>query len=277
MNLTARRLSFAFLCVAPLLATALTGARPLRVSGLYQTLGAAQFLAICLAAWQLGAWSIRADTQRRRQLANVGLLLLSPIALIALLWVGIGTPWDAAPAENRLRYLVLLAGSMAVSTAFVVLGAALREAGEHFYSTLGFAPNIFAGAAYLVWLSLHVGVYDVKVREGEILPAVTSLANVFDILLFVACVLTYITVATFSAAIGRMHWLGRGATRAYVVANLLALLFILMRGLSFPDPTAGTTPWYLQPGFVAGIPAVPWIMPFLLGVILLRHAGEESN
>ena len=34
-------------------------------------------------------------------------------------------------------------------------------------------------------------------------------------------------------------------------------------------------PRYLSPNFVAGIPAVvPWIMPFLLGVSLLHHAGD---
>ena len=31
----------------------------------------------------------------------------------------------------------------------------------------------------------------------------------------------------------------------------------------------------VRPGFVAGIPAVPWIMPFLLGVVVLRRAGDE--
>jgi hypothetical protein len=61
-----------------------------------------------------------------------------------------------------------------------------------------------------------------------------------------------------------------------VIANFVALLFIVLRGLSYPDPTASATPWYLRPGFIAGIPAVPWIMPFLLGVVLLRRAGHES-
>ena len=49
--------------------------------------------------------------------------------------------------------------------------------------------------------------------------------------------------------------------RAYVILNLVALVFIVIRGLSFPDPNGGATPWYTQPGFIAGIPAVPWVMP----------------
>lgn len=35
--------------------------------------------------------------------------------------------------------------------------------------------------------------------------------------------------------------------------------------------------WYTIPAFVAGIPAVPWIMPCLFGVVLLRRAGDEQR
>ena len=62
-----------------------------------------------------------------------------------------------------------------------------------------------------------------------------------------------------------------------MTANAIALLFLVMRGLSFPNHTAVSTPWYTSPGFIAGIPAVPWIMPFLLGVVLLRRAGDEQQ
>ena len=41
--------------------------------------------------------------------------------------------------------------------------------------------------------------------------------------------------------------------------------------------TATSAPWYMRPGFIAGIPAVPWIMPCLLGVVLLRSAENEQR
>jgi hypothetical protein len=50
----------------------------------------------------------------------------------------------------------------------------------------------------------------------------------------------------------------------------------VMRGMSFPNPAALSTPWYTRPGFIAGIPAVPFIMPFLLGVVSLRRAGDKQ-
>jgi hypothetical protein len=271
-----RTASCVFLCSAPFLAAGLSAVRALRVPGIYQALGVIHCAVVCLAAWSLGARVLRTGVEEKRRLALAGTMLVAPFALIALLWVGIGTPWDATPTENRMRYLVLLAGSMSVSSAFVVLKEALADIGECFYSTLGFAMAMFAGAAYLIWLTFHVGIYVVAVHDGQIPPEFALVARVLDILLFAACVMTYLATAAFAASMGRVHWLRRGAARTYVFVNLLALSFIVIRGLAFPNPGAGSTPWYLNIGFIAGIPAVPWIMPFLLGVVLLRRAGVES-
>lgn len=270
-------MSFGFLCAVPVLVGGLTAWRPLRVSGVYQTIGAVHVATIGIAAWTLGLRAMRADRAENRRLALAAGLLLAPITLMALLWVGPGPPWVATPTENRMRYLVLLSGALAVSAAFVLLRDALHEAGKRLYSTLGFAANLFAGTAYLIWLTFYVAVYVVKVRDGQVPPAIVSLIDMSDILLFVACVLTYVTTAAFAASLGRIGSLGRGVARAYGMTSLVALLLIGIRGLSFPDPTAGSSPWYTQPGFTAGIPAVPWIMPYLLGVVLLRRAGEAST
>ena len=89
--------------------------------------------------------------------------------------------------------------------------------------------------------------------------------------------LTYLATVAFAASLGRVKWLGRRATRAFMIVNGVALLFLVIRGLQFPDPRALSTPWYINLGFVVGIPAVPFIMPFLLGVVLLQRAGEEQR
>jgi hypothetical protein len=275
MNKIVRRVSYVFLCVSPLVVVVFAGARDLRIPGVHQALGGVLFLAIVTAAWLLGGRSIKSGADAGRRLALAGSLLIAPWAVISLLWVGLGTPWDATPEENRMRYLVLLFGSIAVTFAFIVVEKLLSDADERFYSTLGYAANILAGAAYLVWTSFQTGAYVEKVHSGQMSPAVVALGNVFDILLFAGCVLTYLATAAFAASFGQANWLGRGAVRAYIITSFVALLFIGLRGLSFPDPTAGSTPWYTNVGFIAGIPAVPWIMPFLLGVVLLRRAGDE--
>ena len=115
MDYTLRRISYVFLCMVPVLAIGVAAPRALRVSPIYQTVGGVLFAAIVIAAWILGARAIRAGAEGKRRLALAGGLLLTPFALIALLWVGLGPPWDASPRENVMRYLVLLVSSIAVS------------------------------------------------------------------------------------------------------------------------------------------------------------------
>lgn len=277
MDDTPRRVSHVFLCTVPVLAIGFAAPRALRVTGVYQTIGGLLFAAIVTAAWILGARAIRSGVESEQRLALAGALLLTPFTLVALFWVGLGPPWEATAPENVMRYLVLLVSSIAVTGGFVLLKDTLRDAGERYYSTLGFAATILAGAAYLVWMSFMLGYYVVAVRDGKAPPTMNAWADVFDILLDVACLLTYLATAAFAASLGRVRWLGLGATRTYVAANLVAFLCLAMRGLSFPDPSALSTPWYTRPGFVAGIPAIPFIMPFLLGVVLLRRAGDKPS
>ena len=277
IELPARRVSYVFLCAVPILAIAFAAPRALRVPVLYRSIGAVVFAAILLAAWILGARVMRTGSDEKRLLVLAGGFLLAPFALISLFWVGLGPPWVATPVENRMRYMVLLVSSIAVTAGFVVLKEALSAADERLYSTLGFAASLVGGSAYLVWMSTLLGTYVAKVRDGQVAASTSSLIDVFDILLLVACILTYLATAAFAVSFRRTRWLGRSAARIYVGVNFIALLCLVLRGLSFPDPNALSSPWYTEPGFVAGIPAIPFIMPFLLGVVLLRLAGHPQT
>src|SRR6266404_9267718 len=271
---TVRRVSYVFLCIVPFLSFVVAGVRAFRVPGVYQAVGVAYFAAIAIAAWILGARCIRADAQDRRLLGLAGTLLVTPFALVALLWVGLGGPWQATAAENEMRYLVLMVMATAIAGGFVVLREALSQAGERFYATLGFAAIMLSGPLYLIWNIFAFAAFFGKENTGEVPAAIVSLGDTFDVLLFIAGFLTYLATAAFAASLGRVRWLGRGAARAFMIVSGVALLFLLIRGLHYPD--GRTTPWYTSPGFIVGIPAVPFIMPFLFGVVLLRRAGEEQ-
>ena len=104
MAYTPRRVSYVFLCMVPFLAIGVTAPRALRVSGIYQTVGGVLFLAIVISAWILGARAATGGSEGKQRLALAGGLLLTPFALVALLWVGLGPPWEASPRENVLRY-----------------------------------------------------------------------------------------------------------------------------------------------------------------------------
>ena len=154
----------------------------------------------------------------------------------------------------------------------MVLREALREAGERFYATIGFAAIVLGGPLYLIWNTFAFAEPFAKEHAGEVPAAIVSLRPMLNLLLELAAVLTYLATPGFAASLGRVQLLGRSATRAFIIVSFVALLFLMIRGLQYQDVTALSTPWYTNPGFVVGIPAVPFIMPLLLGVILLRRA-----
>jgi hypothetical protein len=257
----------------PLLNLIIAGMRPLRIPGIYTVTGCVLFVAIVIAAWILGMRLILSEAAETRRMALAGSLLIAPWAIVSLLWVGLGAPFQATTAENYMRFLVLLASSIIVASAFVALKAELYDAGERFYSTIGFAASIPAGAAYFISVSFSVAQTMARLADDKS-PAPALFVNLYSVLEFLAVVLTYTATAAFAASLGKAGWLGRRAARVYVIANMILLVLVMMRGLSYPELSSNTAPWYVQPGFIAGIPAVPWIMSGLLGVVLLRRAGD---
>src|SRR5258705_10890736 len=103
-----QQISYVFLCATPFVAFIAGVVRPLRIPGVYHVIGVVLFAAISIAAWTLGARTIRADVQGRRLLGLAGILLVTPFALVALFWVGLGGPWGATPAGNQMPYLALI-------------------------------------------------------------------------------------------------------------------------------------------------------------------------
>lgn len=264
MTQSIRRISYFFFCVLPFLAFVVCAARPLRIAGVYQAIGGILFTAVVIAAWSVGSRVIGLEEAGPRKLALAGVLFILPWAIISLLWVGIGPPFQATLPENYMRCLVLVSNSILVTSAFVVLKDALYEVGEHFYSTIGFAANLAAGGAYLIGLNLSLAGVAV-VMGGDKTPPPAILALLFSALEFFACLMTYVTTGVFALALGQARLLGRGATRAYLIVCGILVLLLVMRGLEYPEISATTAPWYMRPGVIAGIPAVPWIMPCLLG------------
>lgn len=275
---TLGRAGYLILCTAPAMIGPLTGARPLRIPIVHEALGILLFAAIAVSIWWLARPTIESRGDVASLLRMAGVLLMTPLTLIALFWVGLGTPWDATPPENEMRYAVLLAGSIGVTGGFSLLKEALSESGERLFSTLALAMGFLSGAAYVVWTSFQLGDFALRIAKGAVTPAVGSMNNVFDALLFAASALAYVATAAFAYSLARAGWLGQNAARAYVALNLLALALLALRGVSFPIPGGDPAPWYTRPGFIVGIPAVPWFMPYFLGVLMLRQRiGTEDN
>lgn len=205
-----RRLSYVFLCVTPFLVFTIAAVRALRVPGLYHALAGVQLTAVSAAVWRLGAWAIGTDAVERRRLAVAGALLVAPWIPFSLL-PGVGLPQQATEAENYLRYGVLLLDGVVLAGGLIVFSEALREAGERFYSTLGFAATVVAGPLFLLWAMFPLALGGAAAQErsvsGQLPLWFTSLQGLSEILLMSAVTLTYLAAAfrsgTWTDAVAR--------------------------------------------------------------------------
>jgi len=271
MSPSVRRVAYVFLCALPFVSIVFASARPLRTAGLSQILGVVLFAAIVIAVWIAGPRKVDLREEGRRKQALAGVLLIVPWAIVSLLWVGLGPPFQATLPENYMRYLVLVWSSIIVTIGFAIQKDVLSDSGERICSTVGLATALTAGAAYLICLNLSLAETALALHGGETRPS-AILGNYYSAIEFVACVTTYVTAAVFAAGMGRVRLLGRSAAAVYVTMASILVLLIILRGLEFPEISANTAPWYTRPGVIAGIPAIPWIMPGLLGAVLLRRA-----
>ncbi len=244
----------------------------------YYFVAAIQFGIVALTAWKLGANAITAPEEGRRTLAAAGGLLFVPFGIFSFV-SSMGVPGSGqTPAQEQFRYLVLLTVSITVTAGLIFLREALRQAGETFYSTLGFIAIFFAAPLYLLFTLAELGAYHRSLNVGST-QAPQHFGGLGSILLslvlFFGSVLTYLATAAFAAALGRIKWIGHKATFALVIASLFGFICLTLRGLDFPDPQVAFHHWYTILGWIAGIPAVPWLIPCMLGVVLLRRVRHE--
>ncbi len=270
-----------FLCLSPFLIALVGGLRLLGVAAPLRH-GCATLLiaAILLAAWQFGVRILRAAEPERRRLAAAGGLLTAVLAAITV-FADLGPPESASLAENQLRYPLLLLAAIAVAGALMLLAESLREAGERFHSGLGLAAIVMAGPLYVLFAAMQLLEYRTLASNGasEMTPELALLDQLSLLLLFFGALLTYLATAAFAASMGRAQWLGRRASRVYVSISLIAAICVAIRATEAlagsQNPLWGFLHWSSLPGFVLLIPAMPWLMPCLLGIVLLRRAGAE--
>ena len=269
------RVSFVVLCAALLLATVLFGPPTTYSDITGMALAAVQLIVILAAAWKAGfdlAWTGTEATRER--LLGAGLLIV-PVASFSLL-AGYGPPEFADHARNVFRYEVLLVDAVAVSVGFVVLVRTITGGGERIFSGLSLALILCATPLYLVWATLLLAGHR-ALLAGESWaagPWTAWLNAMSDILLFFGSLFTYLATSALALAFYRAGWIGRSAAAAASLASLALAACLISRGLTFPDPSVVFAEGYSVPGWIAGIPAVPWLVPCVLGLAILRRADH---
>jgi hypothetical protein len=130
------------------------------------------------------------------------LLLIVPPLLSSLL-AGYGPPDQSAVAQNHFRYLILLFDSIAIAAGLVLLKEALSEAGERFYSTLGFAAVLLASPLYMIWASIPLELLAEKLRAPSMSTSnFATLIYVSELWLFFGGALLYVPLRPSSPRCG---------------------------------------------------------------------------
>jgi len=190
-------------------------------------------------------------------------------------FAGLGPPpreperYLATAVDQEIRYTLLLFAGLFAAGGFAVLRECLRQAGERIYSALGFAAIIISTALFVLYITNDTIVIEAlrqRVGSGKMPEWWPPLRNHFTIVGVVEVALTYLAIAAFAAALRSVGWLGRIASWVLEGLSLIAVPLVALLPL-YPSKLA-------LPGFVLGIPAVPLVMPYLIGVNLLRRVGD---
>ncbi len=273
-----RSIGFTVLCMTLLVATGLLGAPRELASVVGVGPAVLQLTVIAIAAWISGLDLLFTGTEAERTTLLGVVFLILPVALFSL-WFGYGPPEFADHAQNTLRYLTLIIDTASIGIGFVMVQDVLEEAGERTFSKLSLAMILIATPLYLVWAALLLEAHRAALTEMPWArgPWIQWLMAMSDILLFFGGLATYLAGSSLALAFARVGWIGPRTAWTLVGVTLVALVSLVLRGIDFPDPAIVFAQGYSIPGWIAGIPAVPWFIPCILGLILIRRAAVMST
>ena len=260
--------------------TAVLGAPVDYAPPVHDALAAVLLLAAIACVWFGGARAVVGADETARLPAVAGTLLVVPFVLFSLL-PGAGPPRAQPLSDNELRFLLLAIDAIAVAIGLSVLKEALAGAGERLFATLGAAAVVIACPLYVLFAltqridyvaAEHGWTWAASVADGQ--RELTPLDALSIAALFFAGALTYVATFAFARSLARVGWLGARAAFVLQALAALGLAFLIARGFGYPSVHAAFSHWYTIPGFIAGIPAVPWMPLCAIGVLLLRRASR---
>ncbi len=255
--------------------------------------GYAVFVALfTVAIWKVGAAQTKVGRVRERPTFLPGVLLLAgPLALLLGASVT-GEPTASRPGDYVLNTTAILVGSLVLIGGFVALFARLWEAGQRLLPALGLA-GLVSGAA--VWVANLVFRYAVVasgaaglqaeaedrawvaneyLRGLEGTPSWMDLLLVWtDMLQLAFVVLAYLAAAALGAALVDAGWVGKFGGSVFVGLNV-ALVFAVIAGIILAGYGSAAGAWT---AYVLSIPFMVFVLPYFLGVVLLRGEAAERS
>lgn len=243
---------------------------------MYMIAGAIQTLVIGGAAWILGFGVARRGTAQQRVFASGAGLLVAAGAVVSLGW-NMGPPptgdqFLATRLDQQFRYSTLLIGAILALGGLTVLRSGLQHAGDRVWSALGYSAILLSTLLFAVDnAALQIGFEAVRQesRTGLEPNWVEPFRNYFVYLTVFWAVLAYIGTACYAVSLHRAGWMGDAACWMFVGISAAAVVLIPFFPL-MPNNAA-------LPGFILSIPAVPYFMPYWMGVNLASRLGETET
>jgi hypothetical protein len=232
-----------------------------------------------MAAWILGLHTVM-DKNSKKHLAVGAFFLIVPLILVSMFF-GLGPPpttaqgWVDTGMEQQVRYSMLVIAGISIVFGFALLRESLKNELENFYSLLSFVTIIIAIPLFIIdmlfWGFFLTASFKILVaNEVEKMPEwFKPVRNLFGLISVVEVALTYLAIAALSVSLRKVGLLGKTSSKIYTVISLIAFSIIVLSPF-FPKSLA-------EAGFAVSIPAIPFILPYYLGVNLLKKVGIASN
>ncbi len=233
-----------------------------------------------LASWVLGLHVIRQKDKEESDLGTAAFFLIIPWILISM-FAGLGPPpetaaeWTATAQEQQLRYFMLVVSGVFIAFGFVGLRNGLKTKGDSFYSSLGLIAILIAIPLFIINM-LYWGFYLTELFKIQTTNNTTNfpewflpVRELFGSISVIEVALTYFATFAVALSMKKVGWLNKTSSFFYILFSLLAFLMAIL--------SAFFTETFKIPGFAVSIPAFPFLMPYFIGVNLLRKVGNKVN
>lgn len=273
-----QKLSLVYLCLVPLVVMAIAfGVGHIS----YKTYLPVWIVNACFmitAVWNLGARNFSSDNRETKHQVVTALMLFMPWLLFSV-FAGMGPPpptlagWIDSAVEQQIRYTILIAGGILLALGSALLKVKLQATGENLYSVMASAAISLAMPLFIInmafWGYYLTDAFRVFIQSGtskrpDLHGPIKSLFYVISI---AEVLLMYLGTVFFAVSLKVTGLFNPVACRYYIIFGLIGMVLVLLPSY-WPEPF-GTA------GFLVAIPAIPFIMPYLIGIHLLKHAKAD--
>ena len=237
-------------------------------------------LIMVYASWILGLNVTKKNDSKNSLLAKGAFFLIASSMLISI-FSGMGPPpetisgWVEAEMEQKMRYFILAISGVFVTYGFALFRERLKQEGENYYSLLAWTSISLAIPLFILnmlyWGFFLPELFKIQMNSGiETKPEwYLPIRELFGLVSIAEVALTYVATGLIVIALNLKELINKISYRIYLSICLVAFIIIVMSAF-FEEQL------YI-PNFVVSIPAVPFLIPYFIGVNILKNLGKESH